>query len=173
MIKRFTDNFEEHVMIRCAILPKYPEDYVRDILNKYKPKKILEIGTFNGIMTAFLASFPFVEKVITLDITDYKTGYNLWKKMRVFEKISFRLIKNNKEKAGIIKEEKYFDFVFIDGEHSYKGIKLDYELVKDKTKLILFHDYGSNPYMTPFIQELGNKITHKRIDLSFALMEKK
>ena len=32
------------------------------------------------------------------------------------------------------------DLVFIDGDHSYEGVRHDYELVGDGPRMILFHD---------------------------------
>ncbi|MGV1941484.1 class I SAM-dependent methyltransferase [Agrobacterium sp. 22-211-1] len=32
------------------------------------------------------------------------------------------------------------DFVFIDGDHRYEGVSHDYELVRDRAKMLMFHD---------------------------------
>ena len=40
-------------------------------------------------------------------------------------------------------KDKKFDLCFIDGDHSYKGVKQDYELLKDKGSIFVFHDVDS------------------------------
>lgn len=45
-----------------------------------------------------------------------------------------------------------FDFIFVDGDHSYEGVKSDsqkvYELLKDENSVIVWHDYGFSPEIT-------------------------
>jgi predicted O-methyltransferase YrrM len=44
---------------------------------------------------------------------------------------------------------KKFDLIFIDGDHSYEGVKSDtikvFPLLKDENSIIVWHDYGYNP----------------------------
>jgi predicted O-methyltransferase YrrM len=45
-----------------------------------------------------------------------------------------------------------FDLIFIDGDHSYEGVKSDtskvYDLLRDENSIIVWHDYGYNPEVT-------------------------
>jgi len=166
----FIDKIDKKWMPRCALLPKYPEEYFTNLLNKLKPEVVLEIGTWTGVTAAFLASFPFVKKVYTIDNQRLTNG-KLWGGMELSKKIQYIVVKDNNEKKDKVKDIN-FDFVFIDGDHSYEGVKLDFEMVKDKCKHILFHDYGTNPQVTKFIDGLSG-ITQKRSDMSFAKWEKK
>lgn len=38
------------------------------------------------------------------------------------------------------------DFVFIDGDHSYQGVRHDYELVRVTPAMIMFHDICSDSW---------------------------
>ena len=44
---------------------------------------------------------------------------------------------------------KKFDFIFVDGDHSYRAVKSDtknvYQLLKDENSIIVWHDYGFDP----------------------------
>jgi hypothetical protein len=54
-----------------------------------------------------------------------------------------KLIDDNRDKKRIL-DNIDFDFVFIDGDHSFKGVRYDFELVK-KCGRVLFHDYDRAP----------------------------
>ena len=41
-------------------------------------------------------------------------------------------------------EKNFFDLVLIDGDHSYVGVKNDYEYTKNKAKIFVFHDIVNN-----------------------------
>ena len=170
-------SFGEDILERSVLLPNNPEGYLAELIEKIKPKRILEIGTFNGVTTAFLAQFPFVEKVITIDIRKYNDVEKIWKiikvrntNIEVKRKISRLLIKGDDEKPSFIDKYKPYDLILIDGDHKYNKVKYDFELTKS-FPYILFHDYGSNPEVTNFINGLKGVIS-KRPDLKFALWKK-
>jgi len=119
------------------------------ILDKVKPKVILEIGTAGG-GTLFLFSNVAHEEAILISVDLYQT---------IEKKILFRYIKKEKQKIfliqgdshkieilrkieGILKSKKV-DFLFIDGDHSYDGVKKDFEMYSPlvrKGGIIAFHD---------------------------------
>ena len=59
------------------------------------------------------------------------------------------------------------DFAFVDGDHKYNEIALDFELVK-KCGRVLFHDYGMDhlPDVTDFVDTLPRR--EVTIDRPFA-----
>lgn len=60
------------------------------------------------------------------------------------------------------KENGPYDMIFIDGDHSYEAVKLDYELYRDMaTKMIVFHDIFQDEWLGPrqlWEQVEGNKL---------------
>lgn len=125
-----------------------------------KGKKILEIGTFDGGSASIFCSNG-AKEVVTIDIFEPekitteggKSEYTeLFKKHSIrYEEVIERLskFKNCKVIKGdsgeVLKSlpENYYDFIFIDGDHTYEGAKSDYELCKKLVKkngIIAFHD---------------------------------
>jgi Predicted O-methyltransferase len=119
------------------------------ILEKVKPKVILEIGTAAG-GTLFLFSHIADEEatLISVDLNQH-----LW------IRILFRYIKKGKQKIFLIQGDSHnietlkkikailkdnkVDFLFIDGDHSYEGVKKDFEMYSPlvrKGGIIAFHD---------------------------------
>lgn len=64
-------------------------------------------------------------------------------------------------------EDNKYDAIFIDSDHSYKGISEDYYAYENKLKkdgLFIFHDYGSDVVwggVTKFVKEM---VSQKRIE---------
>ena len=138
----------------------------------------IEIGTFWGITAAYIAQFA--NRVHTFDILDHYEKYKVWHDVGVSSKIVFHLIKSRDIVDGVFKDFEgrhkttgkevdikaiidnlKFDFAFIDGDHSYKNVKADFELVK-KCGRVLFHDIEPEfKGIYKFAHEIGiKKIYH-------------
>ena len=127
-----------------------------NFLKQKKPKVILEIGTAKG-GTLFLFSRIASNdaKIISLDLPhgEFGGGYSIFKiplyKSFAQDKQKIYLVREDSHKnktlnkiTSILGDNK-IDLLFIDGDHTYKGVKKDFEmyspLVK-KTGIIVFHD---------------------------------
>lgn len=140
-----------------------------------KYKRVLEIGTYRGISTAFIAQF--VDKVTTIDLKFGKIEINreswsrskFWKAMGVENKIDLILVTDNYEKRIAI-EHTEFDIAFIDGGKN--DIVEDFNNCKH-CGAVLFHDVDERPggpqfnYVYDFVMSLPKEQV-TRLDI-FAL----
>jgi predicted O-methyltransferase YrrM len=131
------------------------------ILVKRRPKVILEIGTANG-GTLFLfsrVSSPDGE-IISVDLPGgrFGGGYPEWRvpfyKSFATHKQQISLIREDSHALSTlhairaILEERRLDFLFIDGDHTYDGVKTDFEMYHKlvrKGGIIAFHDICPHP----------------------------
>jgi predicted O-methyltransferase YrrM len=135
------------------------------IIQLEPPKYILEIGTSNG-GTLFLFSRVAAEDgcIISIDLPlgPYGGGYPAWKSpfYKAFAKKdqTIRLIRADshdpatREKVAAILQANKIDLLFIDGDHSYEGVKIDFEMYEPLVKaggIIVLHD------IIPHRQESG------------------
>jgi predicted O-methyltransferase YrrM len=132
-----------------------------EILEKIKPKTILEIGTAAG-GTLFLFSQIASSNAIIISIDlpggKFGGGYLIWKIpiYQAFKKENqkFYLLRKDSHKEDTLEEfkkilnGKELDFLFIDGDHSYEGVKKDFEMYSSlvrKGGIIAFHDIVKHP----------------------------
>ncbi len=124
---------------------------------------VIEIGHYQGLSTAVLTHF--CDRVFTFD-TCLRNQEYVWDILGVRDKInlfiSTREFIENEINYYFLTEWKNreivtdFNFAFVDGDHSYEGIKRDFELVKF-CKRVLLHDYKISPYPYTFCNEIGAK----------------
>ena len=110
---------------------QFPDEYADLMLffDNRPIKTFLNIGTYNGIAFNILASYlykMYQTKSITIDPINHNPYKNY-----LFEY-------NNYTSSNYV--GKSFDLVFIDGDHSYMGVKTDYENVGRFAKYCVFHD---------------------------------
>lgn len=126
------------------------------ILKSAQPKIIIEIGTAGG-ETLFLftrIAHPNAT-IVSIDLPrgPFGGGYAKWKypiySSFVRQKQQLKLIRANShdpETFTILKNflnDNLIDFLFIDGDHTYEGVKMDFEMYSILVKkggIIAFHD---------------------------------
>lgn len=105
---------------------------------RYKPKKILEIGTYDG-SNALLLSHLFQDSIITtIDLPDddnlFKDTYNRNDPNFLSKFISYRNTNLNKSQnikfqqfnsIELYKKKEEFDLIWIDGAHGYPYVTID------------------------------------------------
>jgi predicted O-methyltransferase YrrM len=155
-----------------------------EIVMNLKPKFILEIGTGNG-GTLFLWTRVASEDahIISIDLPGgrFGGGYPICKipLYRSFsqDKQKITLIRADSHKLETLKtikrilNDKKLDFLFIDGDHTYQGVKKDFEMYSPLVRrggMIAFHDIVKHPPETGckvsrFWNEIKNGYEHFEI----------
>lgn len=129
-------------------------------VEELKPNVVMEIGTANGgtfyIWSRYIDS---ASTIISLDLPGGEFGGGYTRKKTQFfdlfnQKMNAEFIRRDSHKKQtrqivqhIISEDK-IDFLFIDGDHSYKGVKQDFEMYSPLVQdggLIAFHDIVPGP----------------------------
>jgi len=102
-------------------------------LQDKKIKTFLNVGTFNGVTFNFLSDFlNKFEKCDCITIDPINHNPIIYTKYSYYDYTSEIYI------------GKGFDLVFIDGDHSYDNVKLDYENVGKYAKYVCFHDINDD-----------------------------
>ena len=120
-------------------------------------RSALEIGSrFGKSMQCIAAHMEPKSRVVAVDLP-YSGGYGdlpspepiLRESMRKLGEVGFdaNLFLGNSRNAALIEKVRSlgpFDFGFIDGDHSYEGVKADWENYGPMCKVVAFHDIVNN-----------------------------
>jgi predicted O-methyltransferase YrrM len=134
---------------------------IAGIIQKRKPKVLVEIGTANGgTLSAWCAMADEQAIIISIDLPGgiHGGGYAYWRTMiyRQFSqpKQTLHLLRADSHQPETLVQLKKIlppdgvDFLFIDGDHTYEGVKADFEtyspLVR-KGGMIALHDICLHP----------------------------
>ena len=154
--------------IRAYQIPSEVKALLKEV-KKNGASIILDIGTFDGGTLYLWTRFLEGQKIITIDLpfpypsakTKLFRFFDPNKELHFLRGSSFSNEMINKV-ANILKGNK-IDFLFIDGDHSYEGVKKDFERYKPLVRdggIIAFHDIVSNRYG---VSQFWNEIKHKYV----------
>ena len=157
---------KENNLVKFSAIPHLVElgDFFKDL----KIDIAVDIGTCNGIATAYIAQFA--NKVYTFDIKERPVMHKVWDDLEVRDKIYFYVIKGrddnlSKDKRAIdmggVLDNINFDFAFVDDGHSENDLEEDFKLVQRCGK-VLFHDASKiyYPHIYKFMRRIGAKQLH-------------
>jgi predicted O-methyltransferase YrrM len=150
-------------------------------IEKIKPKFAMEIGTANGGTLFLLSRLSDPNaKIMSVDLPEgqFGGGYPEWK-TSFYKKFALpgqqlQLKRGDSHAQSSLEEAKTFfgqdmlDYLFIDGDHTYEGVKQDYEMYSPlvrKGGMIVFHDIaehkGSHCQVDKFWHEVKVGKTYK------------
>ena len=155
-----------------------------EIIKDKNPKIILEIGTASGGTLFLFTNIANPEAtIISIDLPGgaFGGGYREWK-IPIYQsfaknKQKIRLVRANShylktfEHVKKILDGRMLDFLFIDGDHTYEGVKKDFNtysrLVK-KGGIIALHDivdkaYVLGCYVFKFWNEIKKEYKHQEL----------
>jgi cephalosporin hydroxylase len=139
---------------------QYPNQFSKYLclLSQQNINSYIEIGCRWGgtfvLTNEYLKMFNSMNKSVAIDIIDSPVvNYCISNNETQFIKINSQ----SKEFINYINNN-YFDLIFIDGDHSYNGVKNDYEISKNSGKIFVFHDIINDecPGVVQFWNELKN-----------------
>ncbi len=164
LIKNFNYSNVMHSNFIIAVKFYQKKDEILNFIrsySKFNPKIILEIGTYDGGTLFFLSKFANPNAtIITMDLPFIRDGVGytparipFYKSLKTKKQKIFFLRENShsaiaKEKVEKILKNRKIDVLFIDGDHSYKGVKQDFEIFSPLVKtggMIAFHDIIEHP----------------------------
>ena len=140
--------------------------YIR-LFPKYlkNAKRFLEIGTYDGIIVSLLAEkLPNIQFYVIdpfINGENSGAGHKDYFLKNTQDLANIHLYENKTEDVKPF-DNSFFDFAFIDGDHSYRCTKIDIEFCWDSVKsggYIAIHDYfimeGVRKAIDEFINAVG------------------
>jgi predicted O-methyltransferase YrrM len=112
-------------------------------LDKLNPQKGLEIGNASGGTTLFWQALAPL--VVSIDLYEAGSADGVFP-VEMLDDVKFIL--GDSHSSEILEQAKEFapyDFLFIDGDHTIEGVKMDYDMYAPLVKkggIVAFHDWG-------------------------------
>lgn len=126
-------------------------EFLLRIFKERQPTSILEIGTHHGgSFYHWIKEAPTGAIVNSIDNQHINSDlYDDWANVRRVEVNWFNGDSTSNEALQWAKFDAPYDFIFIDGDHSFNGVMDDYVLAAHLIKrpgIIAFHDITPHPY---------------------------
>jgi hypothetical protein len=120
------------------------EPVFRALLERLQPKRVIEIGTHQGVSAGLLAEYA--ENVITVDVIPNPVREQVWKSLGVQGRIRGCVHKSQGGRdAEIAAAAKHADLAFVDGSHLMRDVEYDFDLVvRAGCRRVILHDYWEN-----------------------------
>lgn len=134
-----------------------------NLINNTKPKNVLEIGFNSGFSSLFMKMIDVSLDITCVDINEHDYVVPCFKKIEE-DFGNMKLIKGSSYDIGLpylIKENKKYDLIHIDGDHRIQGATKDLELcvrLCHKDTIIVFDDTN-----LPHLNKLCNTYIQKKI----------
>ena len=137
---------------------QYPNQFSKYLclLQTQKISSYIEIGCRWGgtfvLTNEYLKIFNTVDKSVAVDIIKSPVHeYCLQNTEALFLEMN-----SQSDEFRTYMSTNYFDLIFIDGDHSYQGVKNDYEISKNSGKIFVFHDIVNS--VCPGVVHFWNEI---------------
>ena len=161
-----------------SLTPKGDLEILLSLARFVKPSNVLELGVQLGFTAKFLLrECDFIRSYVGIDVPPdfhptlpFQRGEvptNAGEEAKDDKRFRVCVTPNGSvdfEKPGNSLDGNRFQFVFIDADHSYEGVKRDTRIAQSLLSggVLVWHDYGTEPGVTQFIDEEnqanGNKI---------------
>lgn len=145
-----------------------------EIVDQQRPRGVMEIGTFRGGTLCILSRLAAADAtIVSVDLPggEFGGGYKwiLSPLLRSFAMMQQKvhLIRGDSHSSSIFEKARSkagaVDLLFIDGDHSYEGVRKDFEtyqpLVRRGGGIIAFHDIAEHPpEVGCHVSELWNEV---------------
>jgi hypothetical protein len=121
----------------CAEIGVFNGNFSQCIIDVINPRRLFLVDIFSGQMVSGDKNGENVQQ-----INLYQSYFDLYRKY--LNNPSVSLYRGPSGHFLSLLPDGYLDFIYIDGDHSYKGVKIDIELARKKVKpggVICGHDY--------------------------------